>query len=156
MQASRRAAIKPETKGRESVIITLLPAKEASIPSKRSDEDEKATAARQEPTPPSTPLPTNSETKGDNDSDKPQEKQDSPGKDEEQASQIRDPLTWFGILVPPSLRSAQASFNSVVDEPVTDAVNASRGMRETEIEINRLRKDIRKAERTAKELSTGA
>lgn len=58
-----------------------------------------------------------------------------------------DPLRWFGILVPPELRSAQASFVLAIDEAVANALNASKRMRELEIEIRKLRKDIRKAEK---------
>lgn len=61
-----------------------------------------------------------------------------------------DPLRWYGILVPRELRSAQASFSSAMDENVEDAVNASRAMREVEVEIRKLRKEIRKAEKGAK------
>lgn len=56
-----------------------------------------------------------------------------------------DPLRWYGILVPQELRSAQASFLSALDESVAQAVNASRGMRDTEAEIRKLRKEIRRA-----------
>lgn len=58
-----------------------------------------------------------------------------------------DPLRWFGILVPPELRSAQASFISAIDESIADALNASKRMRELEVEIRKLRKDIRKAKK---------
>lgn len=33
-------------------------------------------------------------------------------KKEAKANQISDPLHWFGILVPPSLRSAQKEFEN--------------------------------------------
>ncbi|TKX19052.1 hypothetical protein C1H76_8943 [Elsinoe australis] len=62
----------------------------------------------------------------------------------------KDPLRWFGILVQPQLRSCQRSFLGMVTGPVLEAVNASRSLRQLEVEIRRLRKDIRKAERASK------
>lgn len=60
------------------------------------------------------------------------------------------PLQWFGILVPRELRQAQTSFSSAVRDSVAPAVNAAKGLRETEVEIRKLRKDIRKAEKASK------
>jgi len=59
----------------------------------------------------------------------------------------RDPLQWFGILVPRELRSAQTSFSAAIGDTVSTASNAARGMREVEAEIRRVRKAIRKAEK---------
>ena len=61
-----------------------------------------------------------------------------------------DPLRWFGILVPRELRSAQLSFSSAMDNAVTNCANAARGMREIEVQIRRLRKEVRRAEREVK------
>ncbi|PNS15962.1 hypothetical protein CAC42_4363 [Sphaceloma murrayae] len=63
------------------------------------------------------------------------------------SAESRDPIKWFGILVPPQLRSCQRSFLGIATGPVLEAVNASRSLREVEIDIRRLRKEIRKAER---------
>ena len=65
-----------------------------------------------------------------------------------------DPIRWFGILVPSTLRQAQKSFSSaLLDEgSVTKAVNCSRGMREVEIEIRKLRKAIKKEEKKVNEV----
>ncbi|CAK1359251.1 hypothetical protein CB0940_05489 [Cercospora beticola] len=62
----------------------------------------------------------------------------------------RDPIRWFGILVPPTLRQAQASFNSALldSQSLSKALNGSRRMREVEAEIRKLRKIIKKAEKT--------
>ncbi|KAF2724704.1 hypothetical protein K431DRAFT_281651 [Polychaeton citri CBS 116435] len=59
----------------------------------------------------------------------------------------KDPMKWFGILVPPELRRSQGSFIAALGDPVSGAANAARGMREVEAEIRKLRKAIRKAER---------
>lgn len=55
-----------------------------------------------------------------------------------------DPLRWFGILVPPALRSAQQSFISVVEGPIPQIANIARELRSQEIEIGRVRKQIKK------------
>ncbi|KAL5384103.1 hypothetical protein DPSP01_005576 [Paraphaeosphaeria sporulosa] len=55
-----------------------------------------------------------------------------------------DPLRWFGVLVPPALRSAQASFVTAVEGPVTELSNLLRELRQQEIEIGRVRKQIKK------------
>ncbi|KAK4555225.1 hypothetical protein LTR86_007521 [Recurvomyces mirabilis] len=65
----------------------------------------------------------------------------------EKQSTVRDPLHWFGILVPQELRAAQSSFSTAVNGPLIDAVNASRRLRESEIEIGRTRKSVKKAEK---------
>lgn len=61
-----------------------------------------------------------------------------------------DPIRWFGILVPPTLRQAQASFDDAVldNKSLSQAVDSSRRMREVEVEIRKLRKIIKKAEKT--------
>ena len=56
-----------------------------------------------------------------------------------------DPLRMFGILVPPALRSAQASFREAVDGPVVRLAALTGELRALEREIGRTRKSIRKA-----------
>jgi hypothetical protein len=55
-----------------------------------------------------------------------------------------DPIRWFGILVPPTLRSAQASFVSAVEGPLPQLANLARDLRQQEIDIGRLRKQLKK------------
>jgi coiled-coil domain-containing protein 115 len=55
-----------------------------------------------------------------------------------------DPLRWFGILVPPALRSAQSAFISAMDDPIIRLIASQRAMRQLEIEIQRTRKAVRK------------
>ncbi|KAF2488847.1 hypothetical protein BU16DRAFT_531895 [Lophium mytilinum] len=55
-----------------------------------------------------------------------------------------DPIRWFGILVPPALRSAQSSFVSTVDGPIPRLASLSKELRNMEIEIGRARKRLRK------------
>ncbi|MCJ1395376.1 hypothetical protein MMC18_008260 [Xylographa bjoerkii] len=58
----------------------------------------------------------------------------------------RDPLNWFGILIPPALRTAQASFRSALNEAVPNLINISVEMRDLEAEVEGLRHRIRSME----------
>ncbi|KAI1910752.1 hypothetical protein LOZ12_002206 [Ophidiomyces ophidiicola] len=51
-----------------------------------------------------------------------------------------DPLQWFGILTPASLRDAQSSFSSAVDGPIARLLNVVAEMRDVEQTITGLRK----------------
>ncbi|SMR64337.1 unnamed protein product [Zymoseptoria tritici ST99CH_3D1] len=64
-------------------------------------------------------------------------------------TESRDPIRQFGILIPPALRSAQASFSKAVlaPEALARAVQAAREMRGVEMEMRRARKGLRKAEK---------
>ncbi|MCJ1400096.1 hypothetical protein MMC11_003299 [Xylographa trunciseda] len=58
----------------------------------------------------------------------------------------RNPLSWFGILIPLALRTAQASFKSALNEAVPDLINISAEMRDLEAETEELRHRIRNME----------
>ncbi|KAL8784543.1 MAG: hypothetical protein Q9213_003891 [Squamulea squamosa] len=81
--------------------------------------------------------PETKQTATDEDSRKPQTERSS-------ISSVSDPLKWFGILVPPTLRASQASFRKVVIETIPVLANLSKEMKSMEIEIRRTRKKIRK------------
>lgn len=85
---------------------------------------------------PPTSIPE--EEKEDDKSSKKQSKRNG------QKSRPDDPIRWFGILVPPALRSAQGSFVRAVESSVPNLVDLAAEMRELEIEIGRTRKAIRK------------
>ncbi|KAL1385557.1 hypothetical protein HDK64DRAFT_276438 [Phyllosticta capitalensis] len=70
---------------------------------------------------------------------------DDKGDDRKKKQQQRDPIRWFGILVPQALRSAQGSFVAAVEGSVPSTLNLATEMRELEIEIGRARKAIRKS-----------
>jgi len=57
----------------------------------------------------------------------------------------RDPLHWFGILLPQALRSAQCSFQLAVTNSIPALASISKEMKEVEIEIRRARKKLKKA-----------
>jgi hypothetical protein len=54
------------------------------------------------------------------------------------------PLRWFGILVPPALKAAQATFTSAIERPVPQLASLVKDLRIQEIDIARLRKQIKK------------
>ena len=58
---------------------------------------------------------------------------------------VVDPLKWFGILVPPTLRSSQQSFKGAVRDIIPTLANVMMEMKETEIEVRRTRKKLGKA-----------
>jgi len=76
------------------------------------------------------------------------EARESSGKEKQTASngsvKQLDPLRWFGILVPPALRTAQSTFTTTVQGPMARAVTLAMDLRSQEIEIGRMRKQIKK------------
>lgn len=57
----------------------------------------------------------------------------------------RDPLNWFGILLPPALRQSQAAFKSAATEIIPSLVSTVKQMKDIELEVRRTRKKLRKA-----------
>ncbi|KAL4970019.1 uncharacterized protein BDV14DRAFT_195557 [Aspergillus stella-maris] len=53
-----------------------------------------------------------------------------------------DPIRWYGILVPPSLRSAQKSFIEAVESSLPELASTVVEMQTTEKEISRLRTEL--------------
>ncbi|KAK3049006.1 hypothetical protein LTR09_009660 [Extremus antarcticus] len=151
---SRRAVISATTdQGRETMKAEMVSweAEPEDVPTEGVDGDAGAEEAKQQPSPPATPEPESKESSGPKSSNgrttedtAPSEKPSTPKAKVPLAS---DPLRWFGILIPQQLRSAQASFRTATDEAVIDAVNASRSMRECEVDIRKLRKEIKRAEK---------
>lgn len=50
-----------------------------------------------------------------------------------------NPLYWFGVLVPPTLRNAQQSFSSAIDGPIPKLASVVTEMREVEERVGALR-----------------
>jgi hypothetical protein len=75
------------------------------------------------------------------------EHEDKPDDKEKAHNKVRDPIHWYGILVPPSLRSCQKSFISAIDDPIIHAANSAQALHRIDIDIRKLRKDIKKAEK---------
>ncbi|THW86544.1 hypothetical protein D6D17_09069 [Aureobasidium pullulans] len=116
---------------------------------KSSDKEakkKKTEEPEQQPTPPSTPPRDPDEEEP----SKEQEEQDTSRttSDQDKAQKKpRDPLHWYGILDPPALRASQNSFISAVESPLIEAANSAQALRLVAVEIRKLRKDIKKAER---------
>lgn len=143
------------------------PEQSSSATDDEGDEQEKDTASTEAPrlpTPPSTPStplhqprsdaanhhnpdltanaqPCSSSTITDSTRPPPPSDHDKP------LSKSTDPLHWYGILVPPQLRNSQSSFVAAVNGPLADAINAANAMRTLDVDIRKIRKDIKKAER---------
>ncbi|KAK4894669.1 hypothetical protein LTR27_007057 [Elasticomyces elasticus] len=146
MKASRRCEIAPQDHAgletRFKVVDTTSSAKSAE--SAESGEKDAATEPQQQPSPPSTPTPDGHEN-SEKSTPAAEDNKEKPAADATATS--HNPLKWFGILLPRELRSAQASFCTVIEGPVESAANAIRGMRETEAKISKLRKAVRKIEK---------
>lgn len=54
-----------------------------------------------------------------------------------------NPLKWFGILIPPALRSAQTSFKGAVVDAVPGLASVVHEMRAVEYEVRQTRERIR-------------
>jgi hypothetical protein len=54
-----------------------------------------------------------------------------------------DPIHWYGILVPQSLRRAQESFTNAIDNEVPDLASTTVEMRALEQQINQLRAQLK-------------
>jgi len=107
----------------------------------------------QQPSPPGTPEPE----------DREKSTEDEKTEEADTAKPV-NPLRWYGVLVPPELRKAQSAFSAVLGSPnnageqdtetrdddispLTNAVNAARSLREVEVEIRKVRKAVKKAEK---------
>ncbi|KAK3674274.1 hypothetical protein LTR78_005743 [Recurvomyces mirabilis] len=148
MKPSRVARIKESKDGRLELSVHETKIRTKTVPSATiALEKLSLGASAQLPTPSNSPEPEAEKPEAESgDHDEP----DETTKDDtvpEAQSTPRDPLHWFGILVPQELRAAQSSFSTATDGPVIDAVNASRRLRESEVEIGRTRKSIKKAEK---------
>lgn len=65
----------------------------------------------------------------------------------------KDPLRWFGLLTPQSLRSAQASSIEAVEKIIPQLASINKEMAHIEIEVRRAKKKRAKAEAAAEKAS---
>ncbi|KAI7158724.1 hypothetical protein KC349_g4703 [Hortaea werneckii] len=148
MKASKRVQI-VENGDDHVLAISMNP---AVAPGDSSEGPEQKTEAIQQPSPPSTPVADGEDVKAAGKPKEPTNFDEIKDQDSEKSGiahqpPTRSPLTWFGILTPRELRSAQESFSTAISSPTESAVNAAREMRQLEAEINRTRKAVRKAEK---------
>ena len=86
-----------------------------------------------------------SQTKDDAEDDPDDRDDTTPVTDDSKPSQPRkrfrssDPLTWYGILVPPSLRSAQKSFTEAIEKQIPALASVVAEMQAVEKEVDRAR-----------------
>ncbi|KAJ0422134.1 hypothetical protein BJY00DRAFT_97448 [Aspergillus carlsbadensis] len=73
---------------------------------------------------------------------KPVAKTDSQPNSKRKSSHASNPIRWFGILVPPSLRNAQKSFIKAIDCTMPELASIVVEMQVAEREIVRLRKEL--------------
>ena len=55
---------------------------------------------------------------------------------------LLDPLNWYGVLVPPSLRAAQNSFTSAVEDQIPQLLSVQSEMAGLEVQIRQLRREV--------------
>lgn len=67
---------------------------------------------------------------------------DTKRKSAKQKPHTSDPIQWYGILVPPSLRSAQKSFTKAVESSLPELASVMVEMQSAEKEISRLRGEL--------------
>ncbi|KAF2034458.1 hypothetical protein EK21DRAFT_56800 [Setomelanomma holmii] len=127
MQAVRKVNVRGDAEGTTKVHITFSIAVE-NVDVDASKESEK------------DDLECN-DTPGESANEKKSEESESKA---EASKRAIDPLRWFGILVPPALRSAQSSFITATEGPIPGLASIAREMRSQEIEIGRVRKQIKK------------
>lgn len=137
MQATRRTTYVPDHDNHPHLDISLK--KEEDEQDKKPEEGKTIQLS----TPPATPLHHDE----DEQDKKEGEEKDKIPEEETKPKKPTDPLHWYGILVPTQLRQAQTSFVTAIQGPVSHAANAANAMRTIEVDIRRLRKEIRKAER---------
>jgi coiled-coil domain-containing protein 115 len=101
-----------------------------------SEQSESAEERKRPPTGESTAAPTSSPS-----TTMPKYSPESKAKAKAPPSK-RDPLNWYGILVPPPLRQAQATFISAVENSIPQLLNTSTSMRDLETQITNLRTEL--------------
>lgn len=153
MQATKRVIIDLD-EHHQSYLCMRIPADQTSALSTNQTTEE-----GQQPTPPQTPLTTaaSGATTEKNEAAEPVDESSRAVPPEESPEESKsksevpekglDPLKWFGYFVSPSLRTCQQCFTSAIDEPLILSANASRSLRDTEVEIRKLRKEIRRSEK---------
>ncbi|KAI5194780.1 hypothetical protein E4T39_08513 [Aureobasidium subglaciale] len=152
MQATRRFDVSSDNQDAPRLTLKGNNASPSPLATKHADtsavddkhEAEQNPVTEQQPTPPSTPPRSSEETSSD---EQTHEDKTADEKEKTQQKKPRDPLHWYGILVPPSLRSSQKAFVSALEIPVIDAANSAQALRHVALEIRKLRKDIKKAEK---------
>lgn len=127
-----RARTQPEEKTEEETDAKEETAKPVSDLSQNTESSQRgdATSATDEKEPPTS-------TDADDSGSAPQTSKTTPKK-----FRSDDPIHWYGILVPPSLRTAQKSFTDAIQGQVPELAGAIVEMRVLEERITQLRKEL--------------
>lgn len=128
MQASRRIAISAAA---SSSPPTFTIAEEAPVAEAEEEEEEAQDAGQDEK--------IDSAVDGKEEEEKKRKKQQSV------TVAARDPIRWFGVLVPPALREAQRQSVAAVEDVIPRLVSVQAEMAHVEIEVRRARKKRAKA-----------
>jgi len=74
-----------------------------------------------------------------------EEEEEEAAEKKAEAALPSDPLSWFGVLVPPALRTTQGHFVDAVEGPVGKLVGVTTDMRRIEDEVGRARGALARA-----------
>jgi hypothetical protein len=94
--------------------------------------------------PPKMPRIVTEEASSDPEQEPTTDQDENKDEEEKKGEKSIDPLRWFGILVPPALRTAQTTFVGAVEGPIPQLATIARDMKTQEIEIGRVKKQIKK------------
>ncbi len=138
---SSKTNIHNDIKESESKSKAAAPNTQEDLKDEKNPESSETGSSESAPAKETAPLPqedaqSNQETK------KPEPKPSS--SNSSKANKSLDPLRWFGILVPPALHTAQSTFINAVEGPIPQLATLARDLRGQEIEIGRVRKQIKK------------
>lgn len=139
MKASRLCRVSLDDKNRVSVAIHDT-ATQDSI-----EEEGGQNEPKQQPSPPATPEPESAEVNKIEEKEQSTEAPDAESK--QSSSAVKDSLRWYGVLTPKELRTAQTHFVASMSDDMSALANSARHLRALEVDIARLRKTIRKAEK---------
>jgi len=104
-------------------------------PTAKIEEPKKTTTGNPTPEIPSTGTETGTETETDTRGEKTKSSC---------TAQYRDPIHWFGLLVPSALRSSQTIFVRAVEENIPEILRLDMELKQAEIDVRRTRKQISK------------
>lgn len=121
--------------------ISFTPCNNKQSVSNSASLPQDSTDALEEPSSQGKETPSNSDSDSSHIRAEPEEPEKNSTSEEKPSS---DPIRWFGILVPSSLRSSQSSFISAVERPIPEIATLVNDIRKKEIDIGRVRKQIRK------------
>ncbi|KAK5131947.1 hypothetical protein LTR08_000459 [Meristemomyces frigidus] len=128
-----------------SLHLTVLPT-DGSASQTTTSKETNGEDPVQQATPPMTPAQDPDEDEQTS-SAAPQEEKSATSSEDSVAKGFRDPLHWYGILVPRELRNAQRLFASALDDPMVRVASCARQLRIVEGAIIRARKAVRRAEK---------